>query len=66
MMHVARASKKVGLCFLERHKNASACRYLLCQQLAELPQLHQAGYWIVSEIPLGERCHTDQCGIVPV
>jgi hypothetical protein len=62
----SKARKEVGLCFVHRHKNAGACRDLLCQQLAELPEFHQAGYWIVSEIPLGERCHTDQCGAVPV
>jgi hypothetical protein len=60
------ASKEVGLCFLNRQENAGACRDLLCQQLAELPQFHQAGYWIVSEIPLSERRHTDQCSVVPV
>jgi hypothetical protein len=61
-----KASEEVGLCFVDCHKNTSPCRYLLRQQLAELPQLHQAGYWIVSEILLSERRNTDQCVIVPV
>ena len=62
----SKASEEVGLCFFHCHKNAGAGRDLLCQQFAELPQLHEAGYRIIREITLGERCHADQCVIIPV
>jgi len=58
-----KATEQVGLRFVHRHEHAGTGSDLLCEKLAELPQLHQAGDGVVGEVALGQGGNADQ-GVV--
>ena len=60
----AETPEQVGLRLVHAHEHASPGGELLCQQLAELPKLHQAGHEVVSEVALGLRGDADQDVVV--
>ena len=60
----AETSEQVGLGLLHAHEHAGPGGKLLGQQLAELPQLHQAGHGIVGEVALSLRSDADQNVVV--